>query len=222
VVPYLQNIGFQVGTAVHKVGLGGLFHVAGQQKAGVAVVDAQHQRGIVGVAVLRYRAKQGDGGAAQRPDGAHGGHFQLQTLLLGVLDKIVEAFGAALGHRAVSVSRRELCHYGGKPAHMILVGVRAEHILQLLHPLLLQVGYHQTAVVHVAAIVEHELSVTLYQHAQRLPYINEVHLKGLACPGGGFDDMAAVAGQAVTGGKPQRQHSGQRQRSQPQEQAAGE
>ena len=105
---------------------------------------------------------------------------------------------------------------------MVLVGVGAEHILQLLHPLLLQVGSHQTAVVYVAAVVEHELSVTLYQHAQRLPYINEVHLKGLVCPGGGFDDMAAVAGQAVTGGKPQRQHSGQRQRSQPQEQAAGE
>ena len=34
--------------------------------------------------------------------------------------------------------------------------------------------------------------------------------------------MAAIAGQAVTGGKSQRQHSGQRQRSQPQEQAAGE
>ena len=104
----------------------------------------------------------------------------MQALLLGVFDKIIEAFGAAFGHRAVSVPRRELCHYGGKPAHMILVGVRAEHILQLLHPLLLQVGDHQTAVVHIAAVVEHELSVTLYQYAQRLPYINEVHLKGLA------------------------------------------
>ena len=105
---------------------------------------------------------------------------------------------------------------------MVLVSMGAEHILQLLHPLLLQVGYHQTAVVYVAAVVEHELSVALHQHAQRLPYVNEVHLKGLACPGGGLDDVSAVAGQAVTGGKPQRQHSGQRQRSQPQEQAAGE
>ena len=179
VVPYLQYIGFQVGTAVHKVGLGGLFHVTGQQKAGAAVVDAQHQRGVVGLAVLRYRAQQGNGGAAQRPDGAHGGRFQLQALLLRILDKIVEAFGAALGHRAVSVPRRELCHYGGKPAYMVLVSVGAEHILQMLNPLLLQVGDHQTAVVYVAAVVEHELSVTLHQYAQRLPYINEVHLKGL-------------------------------------------
>ena len=76
--------------------------------------------------------------------------------------------------------RRELCHYGGKPAYMVLVSVGAEHILQLLHPLLLQVGYHQTAVVHIAAIVEHELSITLHQYAQRLSYVNEVHLKGLA------------------------------------------
>ena len=93
---------------------------------------------------------------------------------------------------------------------MVLVGVGAEHILQLLHPLLLQLGYHQTAVVHIAAVVEHELSVTLYQHAQCLPYINEVHLKGLTCTGGGLDGVFAAAGQAVTGGKPQRQHSGQR------------
>ena len=34
--------------------------------------------------------------------------------------------------------------------------------------------------------------------------------------------MSTVTGQAVTGGKPQRQHSSQRQCSQPQEQAAGE
>ena len=56
VVPYLQHIGFQVGTAVHKVGLGGIFHVAGQQETGVAVVDAQHQRGVVGLAVPGHRA----------------------------------------------------------------------------------------------------------------------------------------------------------------------
>ena len=102
----------------------------------------------------------------------------MQALLPGVLDKIVEAFGAALGHRAVSVPRRELCHYGGKAAHMVLVGVGAEHILQLLHPLLLQVGYHQTAVIHVAPVVEHVLTVALNQHAQRLAHVNEVHLKG--------------------------------------------
>ena len=225
-MPYLQHIGFQVGTAVYKVSLGGIFHVAGQQKAGDAVVDAQHQRGVVGLAVLRYRAQQGNGGAAQRPDGAHGGHFQLQALLLGVLDKIVEAFGAALGHRAVSVPRREFCHYGGKPAYMVLVGVRAEHILQLLHPLLLQVGYHQTAVIHVAAVVEHELSVALHQHAQRLPHIDEVHLEGGVLPVGrrrfGLrscrvrHDVAAASrddGRGVTAHEAQRKGCGQRQRS---------
>ena len=76
-MPYLQHIGFQVGTAVYKVSLGGIFHVAGQQKAGDAVVDAQHQRGVVGLAVLRYRAQQGNGGAAQRPLGACGRYFDL-------------------------------------------------------------------------------------------------------------------------------------------------
>ena len=176
--PTCSTSALEVRAAVHKVGLRSLFHVAGQQKAGVAVVDAQHQRGVVGLAVPGHRAQQGNGGAAQRPDGAHGGHFQLQALLLGVFDKIVEAFGAALGYGAVSVPRRELCHYGGKPAYMVLVGVGAEHILQLLHPLLLQVGDHQTAVIHVAAVVEHELSVAFHQHTQRLTHIDEMHLQG--------------------------------------------
>ena len=74
VVPYLQHIGLQVGAAVHKVSLSGLFHVTGQQEAGAAVVDAQHQRGVV---VPGHRAQQGNSGAAQRPDRAHGRHFQL-------------------------------------------------------------------------------------------------------------------------------------------------
>ena len=44
------------------------------------------------------------------------------VLCIGNLSPVI------LGHRAVSVPRREFCHYGGKPAYMVLVGVRAEHI----------------------------------------------------------------------------------------------
>ena len=70
---------------------------------------------------------------------------------------------------------REVGQRSRQAAYMVLVGVGAEYILQLFHPLLLQVGHHQAAVVHVAAVVQHELAVTFHQHAQRLPHVDEVH-----------------------------------------------
>ena len=70
VVAHLQHIGFQIGTAGHKVALCGLFHVTGEQKAGGTVVDAQHDGGIVGVAVLRHGAQHGHASTAQGPHSA--------------------------------------------------------------------------------------------------------------------------------------------------------
>ena len=178
VVAHLQHIGSEVRAAVHKVGLRSLFHVAGQQETGGAVVDAQHEGGIVGIAVLCHRAKHGHGSAAQRPHRAHGGHLYLQALLLGVLDKILKALGGGIGHRAVHMVRREVGQCGSQAAYMILVGVGAEHIFQLFHPLTLQVRDDETAVVHIAAVVEHELSVAFHQHTQCLTHIDEMHLQG--------------------------------------------
>ena len=61
---------------------------------------------------------------------------------------------------------------------MVFVSMGAEDILQLLDTLTLQVGDDQTAVVHIAAVIEHELSVALHQDAEGLPHIDEVHLEG--------------------------------------------
>lgn len=103
---------------------------------------------------------------------------------------------------------REVGQRSRQAAYMVLVGVGAEYILQLFHPLLLQVGHHQAAVVHVAAVVQHELAVTFHQHAQGLPHIQEVHLKigGLAVSGrlGSADRRGAAARhhrRGITGGK---------------------
>ena len=106
----------------------------------------------------------------------------------------------------------------GQAAHMILVGVGAEHILQLLHAEILQVRDNIAAVVHVAAVVEHILAVTFHQHAQGLPHIQEVHLKvgGPAVSGrlGSADRRGAAARhhrRGITGGKAkgQRRRQGQ-------------
>ena len=109
---------------------------------------------------------------------------------------------------------------------MVFVSMGAEDILQLLDPLTLQVGDYQTAVVHIAAVVEHELSVALHQHAQRLPYVDEVHLEGGVLPVGrrrsGLrscrvrHDVAAASrddGRGITAHEAQRKGCGQCQRS---------
>ena len=109
---------------------------------------------------------------------------------------------------------------------MVFVSMGAEDILQLLDTLTLQVGDYQTAVVHIAAVVEHELSVALHQHAQRLPHVDEVHLEGGVLPVGrrrsGLrscrvrHDVTAASrddGRGVTAHEAQRKSCGQCQRS---------
>ena len=218
VVAHLQNICLQVGTAVHKVALRIRFHIAGEQKAGGAVVHPQNDGGIVGVVILRHRAQHGHSGAAQRPDRARSGHFHLQALLPGVLNEVLKALGGGFRHGAVHMVCREIGQRSGQAAHMILVGVGAEHILQLLHTEILQVRDDIAAIVHVAAVVEHILAVTFHQHAQGLPHIQEVHLEvgGLAVSGrlGSADRRGAAARhhrRGITGGKAkgQRRRQGQ-------------
>ena len=206
-VPHLQDVHLEVRAAGHKVALGVGFHIACQQKAGRAVVDAQDDGGVVGFLILGHRAKHGHGGAAQRPLGAHCGHLDLEVLLLGVLDKILEALGGGLSHRAVDVVGREVGQRSGQTSHMVLVGVGAEDVFQLLDPLTLQVGDDQTAVVHIAAVIEHELSVALHQDTEGLPHIDEVHLEGGVLSvgrdglGGGRvrDEVGAAAGEGGGG-----------------------
>ena len=176
-MPHLQHIRLEVGAAVDKVAFRSLFHVTGQQKAGGAVVDAQHDGGVIGVVILRHRADHGHGCTAQRPHRAHSRHFHLQTLLLGVLDEILEALGGSFGHRGVHMVRREVGQRCRQTAHMVLVSMGAEHIFQLFHALALQIGHHKAAVVHIAAVVQHELPVAFHQHAQRLPHIDEMHFQ---------------------------------------------
>ena len=119
---------------------------------------------------------------------------------------------------------REIGQRSGQTAYMVFVSMGAEDILQLLDTLALQVGDYQTAVVHIAAVIEHELSVALHQHAQRLPYVDEVHLEGGVLPVGRDGlrggrvrhDVTAASrddGRGVTAHEAQRKGCGQRQRS---------
>ena len=155
-----------------------------------------------------------DKGSYKVSGGLHG----LQALLPGVLDEILKALGGGFRHGAVHMVCREIGQRSGQAAYMILVGVGAEHILQLLHTEILQVRDDIAAIVHIAAVVEHILAVTFHQHAQGLPHIQEVHLEvgGLAVSGrlGSADRRGAAARhhrRGITGGKAkgQRRRQGQ-------------
>ena len=77
VVAHLQHIHLEVGPAVDEVPFGVGFHIAGEQKAGGTIINAEDNGGIVGVTVLRHRAQLGDGCPAQLPGSAHSGHLYL-------------------------------------------------------------------------------------------------------------------------------------------------
>ena len=170
----------------------------------------------------------GHGGAAQLPDGTHGGHFQRQALLLGILDVILEALGVRRGDGGIGVPRREGGHHRRQAPHMVLVGVAAKDVLQPGDPLILQVGDHQTAVLHVAAVVQHALAVAGDQDAQRLAHVDEIHRKaaavgrlcGLDGAGGGLPGQGA--GQVLAGGQPQGQQGRQGQGGGAAQQRAGQ
>ena len=228
VVAHLQHVHIQRRARGHQVVLGVLLHVPGQQKAGLAVVDAQHQGGVVGVVILGHRAQQPDGGAAQLPGGTHGGHLQRQALLLGIVDKVLKALGVGAGDGRIGVPRRERGHHRRQAAHMVLVGVAAKDVFQPGDALALQVGDHQAAVLHVAAVIQHTLPVAGDEDAEGLPHVDKVHRKAAAV--GRLDRLGRTCGgrlgqraqRILAGGQPQSQGGGQGQSGDAAEQRRGQ
>ena len=70
---------------------------------------------------------------------------------------------------------------------MVLVGMAADHGFQRFNAHLLQVGYHQLAVVHIAAVDDHEFSVAFQQCAVCLTHVDKVD--GHAVAGNGGQDL---------------------------------
>ena len=140
VMPHLQHVclpGHPAAPVVQHVVFRGGLHVPGEQEGGAAVPDVQDDGGIVLVGVGLHGAENRDGGLSQRPAVPGGGNGDFQPLLVGVIDKIVKhsgGIGSRWGIDGVSGIHRK---NRGKPAHVVFVGVGADHGGQLLHALLL-------------------------------------------------------------------------------------
>ena len=112
------------------------------------------------------------------------------------------------------------------PPDVVLVGVAAKDVLQPGDAFILQVGDDQTAVLDVAAVVEHTLPVAGHQDAQGLSHVDEVDrksaalggLNGLRGAGGGLLRLLQGSQQVLTAGQAENQRGGQRQRSDPAQQ----
>ena len=86
----------------------------------------------------------------------------------------------------------------GQAAHVVLVGVSADHIVQLVNALLLQVGDHQAAVGHVSTVNEHGAVPAHQQSGVGLAHVDEVYGQGGAvghsgrCGGRGRGEQVAA------------------------------
>ena len=183
VVAHLQNVRLPVegfSPVVQHVIFRLRLHVASEQEIGLPVGNPQDDGGIVGFGVGLYRPQHRNLRLSQRKSVAGGGDGDFQTLLVGIVDEFVENAGR-IG-LCGGVDRFSGVHYqhGGQAAHMILVGVGADDGFQLLHALLLQKRHHQLAVVPVAAVNEHKLSVAFQKGAVRLAHIDELDGEAVA------------------------------------------
>ena len=57
---------------------------------------------------------------------------------------------------------------------MVFVGVGTDHMVQSIHTLGFQIGHHQTAVGHVAAVDEHGLAPAEQQGGVCLTHVDKV------------------------------------------------
>ena len=88
---------------------------------------------------------------------------------------------------------------------MVLVGVTGYHVVQILGPVVLQIGIHQVGVLGVATVNEHVVAVADHQGGVRLAHINEVDLK--AAPLSGRGGLPLAVEQDI--GRRQKQHDKQ-------------
>jgi hypothetical protein len=210
VVGHFQDVGrHRRAMRQHAHLLGGI-DVAREQEADLPVPDQQHHRLVVGVAAahagLRVQhvhrqvppaegfrvMRRGDGETLVR----HGGRESLPDCAGARV-----AVGDHRPHRDVG----QVEHID-QPAHVVAVGVRVDHHVNVVHALGAQVGHHGRAGVRVAAVDQHVKAVSVPQ--QDRVALAHVEVSGLD----GGEGRPALEGQ-----QQQRQGRHQHGRSDPHE-----
>ena len=185
VVAHLQHRGLQIAARVHQIGLSALFHVSGEQERGFPEIHPQDNGGVVGVGIVLTGAQDCNQGVPQVIGGVHLRADGGEPLGLGVLDELAEGLGAVLADGGPHRPGGTGVQGAGEAAHMVLVGVGTHHIVQVLHPQVLQVGDEQAAVLRIAAVNEHRLPAAQQQGGVGLSHVDEMNGQSLARTGGG-------------------------------------
>ncbi len=156
-MPDLQHVGLHICAGVHQVGLRVLLHVAGEEEARPAVVDAQDQTAVIGVGIRLHRPDDLDARAAERPAVAGLRHLDGVPLLVGVFDDVGEDLRRVFRDARIDVLRRVFGQHGGKAPAVVLVRMRVDHIGQLRHVQPVQTGDEKLPLLDRAAVDEHGL-----------------------------------------------------------------
>ena len=202
-VAHLQHIHLQIFPGVQQIPLGIGLHVAGEKEAGAAVVYSQYQGSVVGVGIAFHGTQHGDAGTTQGEGISRGGNGDGDILLIRIVDEVVKTLGTVCTGGGIHRLGGEHCQGGGQAAHMVFVGVAAHHCRQLLYPLLLQVADQQRAVLHIAAVDEHIVSVTRQQCAVCLTHIQEMNGQ----PGAVRGDLGLLCRQQMVDEQQQKQQA---------------
>ena len=172
-MPDLQHVGPHICARVHQVGLRVLLHVAGEEEARPAVVDAQDQTAVIGVGIRLHRPDDLDARAAERPAVACLRHLDGVPLLVGVFDDVGEDLRRVFRDARIDVLRRVFGQHGGKAPAVVLIRMCVDHIGQLRHVQPVQTGDEELPLLDRAAVDEHGLVPAGEQDAVALADVEE-------------------------------------------------
>ena len=169
----LQHVGPHIRAGGHQVGLRVLLHVAGEEEARPAVVDAQDQTAVIGVGIRLHRPDDLDARAAERPAVACLRHLDGVPLLVGVFDDVGEDLRRVFRDARIDVLRRVFGQHGGKAPAVVLVRMCVDHIGQPRHVQPVQAGDEELPLLDRAAVDEHGLVPAGEHDAVALPDVEE-------------------------------------------------
>ena len=172
-VPHLQHIGPDAGPGVQQVVLRFLLHVSGEQKGLSAAVCPEHQRGVVEIRVVLLGSQHREHRVAQRQGVPRDGNGDGQPLLIDIIQKIIEGLGCVVIGGGIDRFRGEHRQCRGKAAHVVGMGVGADHGLQPLYPQVLQQGHQPVAHFRQSAVDQQVFSAGTQEGAVPLPDVQK-------------------------------------------------